>query len=172
MFVHLNAGFSLNVNASSTENNSCPQTIKPTSRRLRSSAKQLRFSPKNNCEGERQACFIEARVKEIRDTDFEAEVLKSDTPVLVDFYRPLCGPCKLVSPLMDWADAQYSGKLKVVKINAEIDTENASAYEVRGLPSLLVFASGQLLQKHQGVLPKPALQKMVESSVPSLVKSK
>ncbi|GLC33920.1 hypothetical protein PLESTB_000818000 [Pleodorina starrii] len=91
---------------------------------------------------------------------FEEEVLKATTPVLVDFWAPWCGPCKLVAPLMDWAEKEYGGKLKVVKIEHDKNPELIAKYKVYGLPTLIVFKDGEEVagSKREGAITKALLQ--------------
>ncbi|KXZ54939.1 hypothetical protein GPECTOR_3g109 [Gonium pectorale] len=100
------------------------------------------------------------RVANIETASFDAEVLKSDKPVLVDFWASWCGPCKLVAPLMDWAEKEYDGKLKVVKIEHDKNPELIAKYKVYGLPTLIVFKDGEEVagSKREGAITKVLLQ--------------
>ena len=101
----------------------------------------------------------------VTDDNFEAEVLKSDTPVLVDFWAEWCGPCKALSPVIDELSGQWGDKVKVAKINIEEAPETPSKYGIRGVPTLMVFKGGELVDTHIGGLPKDDLQKWVEDKI-------
>ncbi|KAG1679949.1 hypothetical protein FOA52_007013 [Chlamydomonas sp. UWO 241] len=100
-----------------------------------------------------------ARVSVVTQDTFESEVLKSDKPVLVDFWAGWCGPCKLVAPLMDWAEKEYQGGLKVVKVEHDGNPELIAKYKVYGLPALLVIKDGELVagSKREGAITKALL---------------
>ena len=82
-------------------------------------------------------------VQPVTDTSFKIEVLESKLPVLVDFWTPWCGPCRLVAPVVDDIAQQYEGKVKVVKINTDENPQIASQYEIRSIPTLMIFKDGQ-----------------------------
>lgn len=98
-----------------------------------------------------------AKVSEISDAQFEQEVLKSDTPVLVDFWAPWCGPCKNIAPLIEELAGEYSGKLKVVKVNVDDHKDAARKYNVRGIPNLVLFKNGELADQIVGAVAKSEL---------------
>ncbi|GFR53034.1 hypothetical protein Agub_g15726 [Astrephomene gubernaculifera] len=101
-----------------------------------------------------------ARVADVNEAAFEEQVLKASTPVLVDFWAAWCGPCKLVAPLMDWAEKEYGGKLKVVKVEHDANPALIAKYKVYGLPTLIVFKEGQEVEgsKREGAVTKAMLQ--------------
>ncbi|EFJ50316.1 hypothetical protein VOLCADRAFT_58287 [Volvox carteri f. nagariensis] len=100
------------------------------------------------------------RVANVTEAVFEEQVLKADTPVLVDFWAAWCGPCKLVAPLMDWAEKEYNGKLKVVKIEHDSNPQLIAKYKVYGLPTLIVFKDGEEIagSKREGAITKALLE--------------
>ena len=101
----------------------------------------------------------------VTDENFEAEVLKSDTPVVVDFWAEWCGPCKQLSPLVDELADEMSGKVKVVKVNIDESPEAPTKYGVRGIPTLMVFKDGQLVDTRVGGMPKSQLTEWVEGAI-------
>ncbi len=97
------------------------------------------------------------------DAAFDTDVLKSDVPVLVDFWAEWCGPCRMMSPTIDSLATDYAGKVKVGKLNVDDNQATAMRYNIRGIPTLLLFKGGQVVQQSVGALGKTDLQKMLES---------
>ncbi|SMX87626.1 thioredoxin [Brevibacterium sp. 239c] len=95
---------------------------------------------------------------EVTDATFEETVLKSDKPVLVDFWAPWCGPCRMVSPIVDQIAEENSEKLNVVKVNTDENLETASKYGITSIPALYVFKGGEVAKTIIGARPKPALE--------------
>jgi thioredoxin 1 len=104
-------------------------------------------------------------VSHVTDANFEQEVLKSDKPVLVDFWAPWCGPCKAIAPLIDELAAEYAGRLKVVKINVDDNPHTPQQYNVRGIPNLLIIKGGQVANQIVGAVPKRNLVQAVDSAI-------
>lgn len=98
----------------------------------------------------------------VSDADFDSKVLKSDKPVLVDFWAEWCGPCRQVGPIVDALAEEFSGQLEVVKVNIDENPETPTKYGVRGIPTLMVFKGGELAGTKVGALPKPQLQEWVK----------
>lgn len=96
-------------------------------------------------------------VHNITDAQFAVEVLESTTPVLVDFWAPWCGPCKMVAPVLDEIVSEYGATLKVVKVNVDDNPDTPAQYGVRGIPTLLLFKQGQLAATKVGALTKTQL---------------
>ena len=92
------------------------------------------------------------------DTNFDHEVLKSDIPVLVDFWAPWCGPCRMVSPLVDELAEELTGKLKVVKVNTDENQEIAVKYGIRSIPTLGIFKDGNIVDGVIGAVPKQTIK--------------
>ena len=99
---------------------------------------------------------------EITDTNFEEEVLKSDIPVLVDFWAPWCMPCHMVAPAVQEIAREYQGKLKVCKLNVDEGPNTASSYGIMGIPTLAIFKNGSVADKIVGVVPKADLETVIK----------
>ena len=104
-------------------------------------------------------------IKHVTDANFEGEVLKSGTPVLVDFWAPWCGPCKAIAPLLDELANDYAGKLKIVKMNVDENSATPARYGVRGIPNLLIIKEGQVKDQIVGMVPKGHLVRAVDSAL-------
>lgn len=99
---------------------------------------------------------------DITDSTFEAEVLNSSMPVVVDFWAPWCGPCRKLGPVLDEVAEELGGKIKVVKINTDENLKTAKEYSISGLPSLLVFKGGQAVERLVGLMPKSSIVSNIE----------
>ncbi|HYC22146.1 MAG TPA: thioredoxin [Candidatus Bathyarchaeia archaeon] len=106
-----------------------------------------------------------AAVQQVSDDTFETEVLRSDTPVLIDFWAPWCGPCKAIAPVVEELAGEYSGKLKVVKMNVDDNPRTPGKYGVRGIPNLIVFKGGQVQEQIIGAVPKARLTQAIQKVV-------
>lgn len=101
--------------------------------------------------------------KHVTDESFEAEVIKSESPVLVDFWAEWCGPCRAVSPIVDEIAKEYQGKLKVMKVNVDDNQGTAMKYQVMSIPTLLFLKDGQEVDKIVGALPKSAIKSKIDA---------
>ncbi|HEY7864300.1 MAG TPA: thioredoxin [Thermoanaerobaculia bacterium] len=104
-------------------------------------------------------------VHEVTDTSFEADILKAETPVLVDFWAPWCGPCRAVAPIVDELATQYSGKIKVAKINVDESQEVAMRYGVTSIPTFILFKEGQVADRVLGSLPRGEFVKFIDRNL-------
>lgn len=101
-------------------------------------------------------------VSSVNDLNFDAEVLKSETPVLVDFTATWCGPCKQIAPLIDQLADEYAGKVKVVKLDIDEAPNTAVKFGVRGVPTLIVFKAGEAVARQMGAAPKTVIAQVLE----------
>ena len=101
----------------------------------------------------------------VTDDSFEAEVLQSQQPVLVDYWAEWCGPCKMIAPILDEIAAEYAGKLKVAKVNVDENRATAIKYHVRSIPMLLLFKDGQIQATQIGAVGKGQLTQMIDKAL-------
>ena len=99
----------------------------------------------------------------VTDSDFEAEVLKSETPVLVDFWAPWCGPCKAMIPIVDELAGEYEGKVKVVKMNVDENAEAPGKYSVMSIPTFIIFKGGEPVATFVGAKSKEDMAKELDN---------
>jgi thioredoxin 1 len=97
-------------------------------------------------------------IKELTDANFEAEVLKSDVPTLVDFWAVWCGPCKQIAPMVDALANDYKGRLKVAKLDVDHNQIVAQQYSVKSIPTLLIFKGGKVVSQLVGTMPRSKLE--------------
>ncbi|NLC69861.1 MAG: thioredoxin TrxA [Desulfuromonadaceae bacterium] len=104
-------------------------------------------------------------VLQLSDGNFESEVLKSSVPVLVDFWASWCGPCKAIAPMIDEIAAEYQGKIKVGKVNVDDNQATPSTYGVRGIPTLILFKDGEIVDQVVGAVPKNQLKNLIDKAL-------
>jgi thioredoxin 1 len=104
-------------------------------------------------------------VSEVTDTNFQAEVLESDVPVLVDFWAPWCGPCRMVAPVVEQIAQERGEAIKVVKLNIDENNETAIRYNVMSIPTLMVFNHGEVAKTVIGAYPKAKLESELEPAL-------
>lgn len=106
-----------------------------------------------------------ANVRELNDASFDQEVLRSELPVLIDFWAPWCGPCKQIAPVVEQLASEYDGKLKVFKMNVDDNPQTPSRYGVRGIPNLILFKDGTVADQIIGAVPKAQLVKAIDRAL-------
>lgn len=104
-------------------------------------------------------------VQEVKDLSFDREVLQSAEPVLVDFWAAWCGPCRALAPIVDQVATQYQGKLKVMKMDVDSNQATPMRYGIRGIPALLLFKGGQVVDQIVGYVPKETIDKSVQKVI-------
>ena len=102
---------------------------------------------------------------EITDATFEEEVVKSDTPVVVDFWAEWCGPCKMIAPLVEELAGEYDGKVKFTKLDVDSNPQTPMQFGIRGIPTLLIFNGGKPVGQVVGAVPKSMLKKRVDEAI-------
>lgn len=103
-------------------------------------------------------------VTEFTDSNFQEEVLKSKEPVLVDFWAPWCGPCRMIAPVVEELAGEYNGTVKVGKVNIDDSPGAAQSYSVSSIPTLMIFKDGDVVERFVGVQPKARLQKALDAA--------
>jgi len=107
-----------------------------------------------------------AKPEDVGEADFEAKVVKSSIPVLVDFWAVWCGPCRMVAPIVDELAEEFDGKLATFKVDVDTNPGIAEKYGIQSIPTLLIFRDGQLVKQLVGYMPKPQLkQALIEAGI-------
>ena len=106
-----------------------------------------------------------SKVLHINDADFESVVVNSDIPVLLDFWAPWCGPCKMIAPVLDELAPEFAGKVKIVKMNVDDNQATPAQFGVRSIPTLLLIKNGQVVATQVGALPKTQLANFINQHI-------
>jgi len=106
-----------------------------------------------------------AETMKLTDATFDKEVLKSDKPVLIDFWAPWCGPCRMVAPIIDALAGGYDGKAKIAKVNVDENPQISQRFRIRSIPTLMIFKGGELKETAVGAYPKAALAQLLDRHV-------
>ncbi|MCT7654250.1 thioredoxin TrxA [Oceanimonas sp. NS1] len=105
------------------------------------------------------------KIVQLTDASFDADVIKAEGPVLVDFWAEWCGPCKMIAPILDEVAAEYEGKVTVAKLNIDQNAETAPKYGIRGIPTLLLFKNGEVAATKVGALSKTQLKEFLDANL-------
>ena len=104
-------------------------------------------------------------IKNVSDVSFDADVLKSSQPVLVDYWAAWCGPCKMIAPMLEEVSAEYAGKVTIAKLNVDENPETAAKFGIRGIPTLMLFKDGKLAATKVGALSKSQLVAFIDEQM-------
>jgi thioredoxin 1 len=104
-------------------------------------------------------------IQQVTDSTFDPEVLKSDLPVLVDYWAEWCGPCKAIAPMLEEIAKDYGGKVKIAKLNVDENSATATKYGIRGIPTLMLFKAGDVAAQKIGALSKSQLTAFLDSNI-------
>ncbi len=106
-----------------------------------------------------------AEILDVSDSSFEAEVLKSEQPVIVDFWAEWCAPCKAIAPIFKELAGEFDGKVKIVKLNVDDSPQTAGNYGIRSIPTVMAFSGGEVVEQLMGARPKSAFKEMADKLV-------
>ena len=105
------------------------------------------------------------KIANVTDASFENDVLKAAQPVLIDFWATWCGPCRAIAPVVEQLAGEYAGKVKVVKVNIDENPKTPTQYDVRSIPTLLMFKDGKVVGQIVGAVPKPKIEELVKKAL-------
>jgi len=134
--------------------------------------RNLTWRPASNTDRSRRARTAQAKetipmaeIQDVTDSSFEAEVIQSDQPVIVDFWAEWCGPCRQIAPIINEVAGDFEGRVKVVKLNVDESPQTAGKYGIRSIPTILAFKEGQVVEQVMGARPKASYVEMAEKLV-------
>jgi thioredoxin 1 len=104
-------------------------------------------------------------VSHLNDATFDQEVLKSDIPVLVDFWAAWCGPCRMVGPIIEELATDYQGRMKMTKLDVDANPQKSAQFGIRSIPTMMIFKNGQIVDTLIGAMPKPAIAARLEAAI-------
>ncbi len=113
----------------------------------------------------KESAMASELIKHVSDASFEADVLKTGTPVLVDYWAEWCGPCKMIAPILDEIAGTYQGKLQIAKMNVDENREIPAKFGIRGIPTLMLFKDGQLAATKVGAMSKAQLTAFIDQQL-------
>ncbi len=113
----------------------------------------------------KESAMASELIKHVSDASFEADVLKTGTPVLVDYWAEWCGPCKMIAPILDEVAGTYQGKLQIAKMNVDENREIPAKFGIRGIPTLMLFKDGQLAATKVGAMSKAQLTAFIDQQL-------
>jgi thioredoxin 1 len=115
--------------------------------------------------GDRETVMANDKIVTVKGENFESEVLKSDVPVLVDFWAEWCGPCRMVAPVLDELANEMDGKLRVAKLNVDENQQIAYQFQVSSIPTFILFKDGKMADRMMGAMPKSAFQNFIQRNL-------
>tara|TARA_Y100001935_G_scaffold242853_1_gene233680 strand:+ start:3445 stop:3771 length:327 start_codon:yes stop_codon:yes gene_type:complete len=108
---------------------------------------------------------VSDKIVQVTDASFDSEVLQSDLPVLVDYWAEWCGPCKMIAPVLNEVAEEYSGKVKIAKLNIDESPDTPPKYGIRGIPTLMIFKKGEVEATKVGAISKSQLMEFIDSNI-------